>query len=253
MTLWEAGEVVVSARAAGTIDGSKTVEATASRRNAVVGPILGLRLLGTTPEPYGYSDNPRLPLHEGRDITLRYGILNSSNGGHARDVALDFFTRTGEVVSVTLASGEAVPCGRPKPTDRQVAECRLAGLVPGESLEVLADFRYGRRFMVETTAEAGSSTQRHAYETWMDLDPFVTSDVYPPASSTVAPGTQISANFSLRNRGRSAIEGAVLELTLHDGGIDLLEIEKVEGCAALDLFRRPCRLQTAEILRPGAP
>lgn len=244
VTLWEAGAVVASARAAGTIDGSETVAAAASRRNAVVGPILGLRLLGTTPEPYGYSDNPRLPLHEGRDITLRYGILNSSNGGHAREVALDFFTRTGEVVSVTRASGEAVPCGRPKPTDRRTADCVIAGLAPGESLEVSANFRYGRRFMVETGVHAGTSAQQHAYETWMDLDPVVVSDVYPPPSSTVAPGTQIGASFTLRNRGRDAVEGAVLHLALHEGEHSAFGIEKIEGCAAFDLAegRAVCQL-----------
>ncbi|HIP80103.1 MAG TPA: hypothetical protein EYH07_16795 [Kiloniellaceae bacterium] len=191
--------------------------------------------MGTTPEPYGYSDNPRLPLHEGREITLRYAILNSSQGGHAREIALDFFTRTGEVRSVSLASGETLPCGRPKTTDRRVTDCVIAGLAPGERVEIDAAFRYGRRFMVEAAASAGQSTQDHVYETGMDIDPLVTVGFAPAPSSTVAEGQRIVASFGVANRGRGAIRGGALQIFTQGGSANGFEIETVEGCKAVKL------------------
>lgn len=234
-TPWEPGELSVTATASAQRDDSSEVTATTAQSVDFIGPLLGLRLVGTTPAPYGYSDNPRLPLHEGREITLRYAILNSQAGGAARDVELYFFTRTGEVVSVALASGEVLPCGRPKPTDRQVADCVIAGLAPGESAEVDAAFRYGRRFMVETDLRAGESRQEHAYETWMDLDPAMTVGHAPQPSTTVAEGQEIAAYFVIANRGRGSVAGAVLNLSTKGGDAGGFAIETVEGCASVNL------------------
>lgn len=235
VTAWEPGLLSVSARASATTGEAEKLEAAASQKSSFTGPILGLRLLGTTPEPYGYSDNPRLPLHEGREITLRYAILNSRQGGHARDIALDFFTRTGEVRSVSLASGATLPCGRPKPSDRQVADCVIAGLAPGQRVEVDAAFRYGRRFMVEAAASAGQSTQDHAYETGMDVDPVVTVGFAPAPSSTVAEGQRIVASFGVANRGRGSVPGGTLQLFSQGGNAAGFAIETVEGCKAVKL------------------
>ncbi|WP_299626046.1 hypothetical protein [Pelagibius sp.] len=228
------GPVTVTALAAATQGEGDKIEATDARTAEIVGPILGLRLVSTTPEPYGYSTDPRLPLHEGGEITLRYAIRNSAEGGSVEDLELSFFTRTGEVASVALPSGEAVPCGRPKVTDRRMADCVIGDLGPGDTVEVDATFTYGRRFMAEASISHDGSQLEHFYETGVDVDPVLTAAFSPPPAAAVGPGQEISARFEVKNRGRDRIGSATLKLEALNAGHEGFVIDRIDGCKAVN-------------------
>ncbi|MEM6497591.1 MAG: hypothetical protein AAF709_12795, partial [Pseudomonadota bacterium] len=208
---------------------SETVEARAQRQSVVIGPILGLRLVETTPPPYGFSENQRLPLHDGRDITLRYGVLASRRGGGAQDVEVDFFLRPGEVVSVRTPAGAELPCSRPRPQDRGTATCVIDKIARGETVEIDASFRYGTHLFLETTVSAAGMTRVHNYEIGTDIDPFVSVVSVPRTPFTLAEGQSYYAEVDITNRGRDTVEGAML--TLEAIGGDGFVIGDVRGCA----------------------
>lgn len=233
-TPWKPGAITLAAKATAKGRQESVARAEASRSTTIVGPTLGLALVGTTPEPYGYTEGSQLPLHEGDEITLRYAIRNSEEGGRARDIALDFFSRPGEVLSVTLASGESLPCSRPKPTATDVTECVLADLEPGSTREIDVLVRYRRRMILETSLRAGPFNLERAYEIGWDASPLVTTEFSPPPSATVSPGQEIVALFRISNRGRDTVDGAALNLSVQNFGATGFQVDKVKGCRSLE-------------------
>ena len=233
----EPGALTMAAKAAAKDRQNRTVEANASQSTTFVGPVLGLVLVGTTPEAYGFIDGyiegSRVPLHEGNEITLQFAIRNSEKGGGAQDIDLSFYSRTGEVLSVWFASGGAVPCGRPKVTTTEHSDCAIGDLDPGSTVKINVTVRYRGWLELETDVRAGRSTAEHVYKIAVDIQPLVTTKFFPPPSATISPGQEISAVFKFRHRGRGKVDRAVLRLWAQGWGFTEFKINRVVGCKSL--------------------
>ena len=233
LTLMEPGAATFTAKA-GAVDRADTeVQAEASRSAVIVGPKLGFRLLGTTPEPYGYTSNPRLPLHDGDEITFHFALRNSGRGGAAKDIDLSLYTEAGDVLSVDL-SGDALPCTPSVSGNKRHINCALPPMDPNTTTRFDVSVHYEGRLNLIAIVTASNAIAQQSYQLGTEVEPFVNPKFFPPAPSTISPGQEIAARFQIRNRGRDAVEGAEFGLSVEKSDFARIEIDRVEGCRSLE-------------------